>query len=236
MAHPFAEHRQNKVERSRIANITKGYARGGAVSHPDEAGDKALVKKMVKRKSLKMEGGGVKARADRPSRARGGRVKGKGTVVNVVVGGQHPGAGGPMAGVGGPPVIIPPGPVGPPPPGMMPPPGAGGPPPMLPPGMPPRSAGGSTYAKGGRVGVNKGTKVYEESLRLGTHVSHDPGKNDGKDIGRGKPITYRKGGAVKRATGGPIYAPEKGGMGPKFEGGAGGGEARIEKAARARRK
>jgi hypothetical protein len=73
---------------------------------------------------------------------------------------------------------------------------------------------------------------------------------DGKDIGRPRAITYAKGGAVKRAdggiceshdpqreeanqprraTGGAVEHPMKGGRAPHLPGGAGGGLARIAK-------
>lgn len=313
MAHPHNEYRQSVVEKRRAHEMTRGYAKGGAV-HADEREDKAMIKNMVKKTSLKADGGRVKARADRPARKKGGRVNHKGTTVNVITG--HPGA--PMAGLGGmapppgpvpmgpPPMAIPPRPMMPPPgampPGapMMPPhktggrvyknggrvkramggqigygsamgsppmappsggigmaappmtapmtapPGIGSPaidPPMAPPsgvmGAPPMQTANlppglsGAFKRGGRVGVNVGSKVYEQSVKAGTHVSHDPGKNDFKDMNRPRVVTYKKGGAVKRASGGPIYAPEKGGMGPKFSGGAGGGRARIEKEERA---
>jgi len=47
-------------------------------------------------------------------------------------------------------------------------------------------------AKGGRVGEGK-----TESAKHATPVQHTPGKDDGADIGRKKPITYRRGGGVK---------------------------------------
>lgn len=219
MAHPYASHRQHSVERSRVSRMAKGYATGGAV-HPDEKEDKALVRKMVKRKALKVEGEKPGHRADRPARKKGGRVnKGKVTV-NVITGGQPPAAGVAMAPPMAPPVAaLPPGP----PPGAMLPPG--GPPPDMP--MPPRAHGGRTYKKGGRVGVNAGTKVFEESRRAGTQVSHDPGKNDLKDMNRPKPITYKTGGKVEAPMG---VAPAT-----KLPGGAGGGEGRLAKAHRASR-
>ncbi len=74
MAHPHNAHRQHKVEHSRVAHITKGYAAGGAV-HSDEAEDRTMVKGMVKKSALKAEGGKPKHRADKPHRARGGKVK-----------------------------------------------------------------------------------------------------------------------------------------------------------------
>ena len=219
--HPHHAHRQHKVQHSRVAHITKGYASGGAV-HDDAAEDAKMIKRMVKPKALKgrMHGGQVKARADRPQRARGGKVKGKGkTVVNVNV--MHPQHLGTAMAPQNPPSSMPPRPVpAPPPPMAGPPPGLpAGLPPGLPPGMPPR-------AKGGRV---DGTKVYRESMHAGTQVQHSPGKNDTKNIGRKKPITYQDGGRVKRAAGGPIYSSAKGHMAPHLPGGAGGGLARLKK-------
>lgn len=257
MAHPFSEHRQTAKEHSRVAHITKGYASGGAV-HSDEAEDKGLVKKMVKKTALKMDGKKAKHRMDRPHRAKGGRVKKGGkTNVNVIVG-QHPGMGAappmmpPPGAAAAPPMMphppMPPvgGPPGAPPIGAMPPGGAPGMP-MPPPGMPHKN-GGRAYAKGGAVKSGPG---WIESEKNKTPVQHADGKDDGKDIGRGKVVTYKKGGRVgqtptgsnpdadtgggilKRATGGPIEAPAK--MGPKLSGGAGGGEGRLEKAKRARK-
>lgn len=246
MAHPFASHRQHSVERSRVARMAKGYATGGAV-HPDEKEDKALVRQMVKRKALKAEGEPSKHRADRPGRKKGGRVnKGKVTV-NVITGGPPPAAGVAMAPPMPPPVAaVPPGPPpGPPPGAMMPP---GGPPPDMP--MPPRAHGGRAYKKGGAVGVNKGTKVFEEGRRSGTQVSHDPGKNDLKDMNRPKPITYKTGGKVEapqtrhsdseinapqRRTANRMNAPQGVEAASKLPGGAGGGEGRLAKARRASR-
>ena len=89
----------------------------------------------------------------------------------------------------------------------------------MPPGMPPRANGGRAYASGGAV--------FEAGRHAGTQVQHSPGKNDGKDIGRGRVVTYK--------TGGAINASAKGGMGPKFGGGARGGTARLEKEARAKK-
>lgn len=85
-----------------------------------------------------------------------------------------------------------------------------------PPGM--RKSGGRAYASGGSV---KPGPTWKEGLKNGTQVQHSDGKSDGKNIGRPKPITY--------ATGGPVEHPVKGGMAPKLAGGAGGGEARLEK-------
>ena len=69
-----------------------------------------------------------------------------------------------------------------------------GPPGLPPGGLPPiRSAGGRAYAKGGAV---KTGPAFEEGRRLGTKVSHSPNKNDGKELNRGKPVTYKTGGSI----------------------------------------
>jgi hypothetical protein len=149
-----------------------GRASGGKSEHPDEAQDKALIRKMVKAKDLKMKDGGRAHRAsgggafddymgDEGSAPKSSGKSGKGkTTVNIMIGqpqqqGINPMAlaaladmaGGPQ---GGPPQQLPP-------PGAMPPPGAGAPPPQMmapppsaPPGPPP---GGPPMprARGGRA-------------------------------------------------------------------------------------
>lgn len=251
MSHPYDSHKQHKTEKSRVGHITRGYATGGSV-HSDEKEDKKLVRKMVKRKALKVEGEDVKHRQDRPGRKRGGRApkaKANKTVVNVInAGGGHPQPG--IAGL--PPGAMPPGappappppapPMGGPPPGMPP---MGMKPPGLPPGMPMRK-------KGGRVTTTqKGTPVFEEGVRNATPISHDKGKNDLKDMNRGRVVTFKTGGGVVksfRANGGRIEAPKyrDGAMNrinapqgvasaTKLPGGAGGGEGRLAKARKASR-
>lgn len=229
MAHPYNEHRQHDVERSRVGKITKGYASGGGVL--PESNPKLSKQGIKQRDAQAVEGGSAKERMDRPGRARGGRApKHKGNNVNVIIapqGGAHPamapGVVPPGVAAGPPP--MPPRPMAGPPPGAMPPPGMAGPGGPMPPGMPPRSAGGRAYATGGAV---KPGPAWKGGLKSGTQVQSNPsGKNDMKDVGRGKPITY--------ATGGRITS-ENGKMGPKFDGGAGGGRARIQKEERAERK
>ncbi len=153
-----------------------------------------------------------------------------------------PVAPGPLAGMppgAAPPVAPPPmspaaRPMGPP---------MGGPP--MPGPMPPRHGGGRTYAKGGAV---KSGPAWAEGMRNRTQPQGSPGKNDGKNIGRGKPITYAKGGAVgprlvqfyaggavKRAHGGKVESPQGVDPATKLPGGGGGGEARLAKAKRAKR-
>lgn len=216
MAHPIGnQYRNDKIERSRVPTITRacgGMASGGG-THSDISDDKALVRKMVKSVALRADGGAVRARADRPNRARGGKVKKAkgGHTVNVIVAPGAPKqpmipgvAAGPPPGS---PPVVPRPPVAPPagmaPPGSVPP-GAG------PPGMPMRARGGKVDAN--NAGIGKGR----------TPVQHSPNKQDGKNIGRGPVIT--------KATGGPISSPMTGGMGPKFGGGSRGGTAKLAKA------
>lgn len=227
MAHPFNEHRNHKVEHSRVGKISRGYATGGSV-HSDEAADIKLIKKKVKSSALKMDGGKVKSRMDRACRASGGRTKsrhGKGNTVNVIVAGgggqQKP----PIAGLAAPPPMPPMAAPPRPPMPQMPPPGAPGPG-LPPPGGMPGMMG--PRATGGRVNRNSGGRLNADADTAGigkgrTPVQHADGKNDGRDIGRGPVIT--------RKTGGPIYSPESAtkGMAPKLDGGAGGGKARLEK-------
>ncbi len=117
---------------------------------------------------------------------------------------------------------------------------------MMPPGMPPRRKGGRTYAKGGAV---KSGPAWDEGVKAGTKPHNSPGKKDGKDIGRGRQITYAKGGAVgprlvqfyaggavkQRAHGGKVESPQGVDPATKLPGGGGGGEARLAKAKRAAR-
>lgn len=240
LMHPFNKFRQSNVERSRVADLTSGYS-GGGVTH------KGLAANPTKQRA---RGGAVMD--DEPlARAHGGRTKKASVVVNVISGGQQPPAPPPM-------VAPPPGPPMPPP-GAMPPPG--GPMGMKPPGlagagMPPPDM--PMRAAGGRVEVSEknssmpgqttdaplssapggGTKVFNESRREGTRVSHTPAKNDisEKNLNRPRVVSFATGGGVVSfKTGGRITSPAKGAMGPKMDGGAGGGEGRIEKASRAKR-
>lgn len=201
MSHPFAAHMGDKVEKSRVSKITRGYSNGGMAA-PGEA--RKAVKTLARPKSLKIQGDKGFARLDK--RARGGKVSGKGrTTVNVIIapqGGDKEAApmmpplpaGGPMLPPKAPPMM--------PPPGAM----AGGP-------TPPLRNGGRAYASGGAV--------KEASLREGTKVSHSPGKSDTKDIVRPKQVTFK--------TGGKVEAGNK--KGPSMDAGAGTGEGRIEKIA-----
>jgi hypothetical protein len=261
MAHPHSEHRAHKVEKRRVPERIKGYASGGAV-HEDEKQDKKLVKRMVKKSAIKIEGEKSKHRMDR--RARGGRTKskGKGTVVNVI---NTPGHA-----MGGAPGMMPPGgapmpprppmaPPMPPPQGAMPP---GGGMPMPPPGAVPIRAKGGRISSGtadpsepvgkmkrvmsghpmiakpqrARGGSVKDGPAWKDGNRNGTQVQHADGKSDGANIGRGRVVTFWAGGGVKkRAHGGKVESPE--GVAPATEmpGGGGGAKARLFKERRAAR-
>jgi hypothetical protein len=128
---------------------------------------------------------------------RGGRAKKGHTTVNVMVVPQHAGAQ---------PMPVPISTAGPPPAAAMPPrppvPPQGAPmmvpPPMMAPGTPPpiRQSGGRVMrASGGRIKAKDGPG-WTESLKNMTPVQHSPGKSDLANIGRGKAITYKRGGAV----------------------------------------
>lgn len=188
MAHPHAAHRQHHVEKRRVHHLTKGYAHGGAV-HSDAAADAAMIKRMVKRKALKMHGGKVHHRADK--RARGGRTKHKAgkTVVNVISGHQPspmiaPNMPPPAAAAPMPVPVRPPVPVGAAP---LP----GGPP------LGPRASGGRAYKRGGAV---KSGPAWTESMdnrkSFVNSASRGYNKDDQGDVGRGRQITYARGGKV----------------------------------------
>lgn len=200
MAHPYSEHRQQKVEHSRVASLTKGYAGGGGI-HTDASADKKMIRGMVKSAALKAGGAQTKPRLDRY--ARGGKVGKKGsTTVNVMISPsqQQPQPVPVPVPAGGPPPAPPAPPAMPPRPpmGMMPP---GGPPmPGGAPGMPGiRSTGGRAYASGGAV---KSGRAWEEGRQNGTQVSHSPGKNDTSKINKTPALLTRKRGG--RADGGSV--------------------------------
>lgn len=202
MAHPFQDKRADKVESERVKSITKGYAAGGAVINPKVGSKDRLPVANVAGTKAAGEIGGAKAkqRLDRPAFASGGKVKGSGkTNVTVIVAPPDKSQDQPPM----PPMMPPPGPppMPPPRPPMVPPPPGGAPPGGPPPsGMPIRATGG---------------RVKAASERMGTKVSHTPGKGDLGMI-MGKPATAKKdGGRVHKF--------------PSFDAGAGSGEGRIEK-------
>lgn len=161
MAHPFAEHKENKVAHDRVKTITKGYAAGGGVLKSDDlpnsmskSGGSTMAKGATGliKAPPKVSGKPAKPRLDRPAFARGGRANGK-TNVNVIVapgGGQNQPPTPPMPPPMPPPQAAPP--AAPPHPPMMPPPGAG-----PGPGMPP--SGLAIRKRGGRVNKADGGPV-----------------------------------------------------------------------------
>ena len=119
MAHPYAKHKGKAHSKERVAKVF-GH-KDAEPAHMDEAEDEAMIKRLVKKESLKTHGSRSADRMDKY--ARGGKVKGGGkhhTKINIVV---APKAGGadvppppPMgAGPGGPPPMPPKTPMGPPP-------------------------------------------------------------------------------------------------------------------------
>ena len=89
---------------------------------------------------------------------------------------------------------------------------------------------------GGRV--NQGSPVYEESKHAGTQVQHSDGHaTANKNLGRGKPVTFKSGGRVRSfyAHGGRTESPQGVAKDTRLPGGSGGGAARLVKAKRAGR-
>lgn len=175
MAHPMNEHRAHKVEKQRVKHIT-GMAAGGS-THSDEAMDRSLIKRMVKKTAMRADGGAVRQRADRPARAKGGRVKG--TTVNVIVAPKEKSDMPAMPPMGAMPPPMPPRPPAMPPAPVQagpPVPGLGG----MPPGGPPiRSDGGRAYKRGGGV---KDKMSSEKKHGKGKYkMRADGGRSDGKE-------------------------------------------------------
>lgn len=170
MAHPFQQHRADKVAKSRVHSMFKGLARGGKASHSDEKEDRALFKKMMnqhEKGEAKVEGRASGGRLDKL--ARGGKAKGKGKKgnhVNIAIvnpkGGAEAGAAPPPGGMPMPPPRSPLG-------------GSLGMPPGPPPGMPPKPPG--MMKRGGKVPMKGGgdsgegrldkVKAYGKNARKG---------------------------------------------------------------------
>jgi len=254
MSHPMNKFRQSNVERSRVKGLTAGYKSGGAVKYKGQDA-KHMAKKMAGKDLGPIGGAHAKHRADRPRRAFGGKVGKKATtVVNVITGGQQQPPPPPI--MPPPEAMAPPPPPPGPPPGALPPPGAGaGGPPLPPPGggMPMRARGGGVNS-GTKVfeeGKREGTKVTHKPgkndlddmnrKRVVTFATGGGVKSFEARVPLPKPRPEGKEPQpndiyapdqvkrLERAKGGPIYASAKGDMGPKMEGGAGGGKGRLAK-------
>ena len=190
--------------RTTAANPVSTYRKGGRVHHGKkraDGGDVSAIEEANKNQSI-------------ASRARGGRMKGKGTHVNVIVAPQ--GAGGPGA---VPPPVIPVG--GPPPAAAMPP-----RPPMMPPGAPPMGGAmpppGLVGAPGAPGGMPPGIMPPRAK---GGRVKHADEKEDKALIMktlRDEGLT-RADHEVKRARGGKIKNIHD------MTAGAASGEGRLEK-------
>jgi hypothetical protein len=214
--------------------VTPGAKKGGKIeSHPDEAMDKALIKKMVKKEARtgKAHGGmkrmnrkdggmaldgelqGTRPTGGRLARKDGGRAKGKGkTDINIII------SSGPKAGPGIPPGLMPPaGPPGMPPmnpqavgaaaPVMTgPPPGPmPGPGPAMPPGM------GMPRKSGGRI-----TPKAKSFADMKAGAGSGEGRLQKTDIAEYKRSKHRAGGKVYRTY-------------KDMDAGAGSGLGRLEK-------
>lgn len=202
-----------------------GLKKGGKAEHPDEAMDKALIKKMVKAEARtgKMKGGetfsgksypgkvpGVVA-GGRMARKDGGRAKKGKTNINIVIQAGKPETAGmdvmnPMLKQPAPPPMAPP---------IMPPPGApptGGPPPGMPP-MPPGGAPGMPPMMGRKTGgrVSKEASSYKD---MTAGAGSGEGRLQKTDIAK----------RSNRRAGGKVYRSYK-----DMDAGAGSGLGRLEK-------
>ena len=167
-------------------------AKGGAMAksaHPDEAEDKALIRKMVKKEDLKMKKGGRAERKDggRIGKDMGGMLSGKKTPTTINI--QMPGSGQPpmMSGqpVSGAPVA--PAGAGPQLPQGM----AGGLPPVGMGGMPPIGAGAPPMMPMGQPGV---TPPAAPMPPTGLPPMMPPGAGG---FGQPNPLMRKKGGRVR---------------------------------------
>jgi len=84
----------------------------------------------------------------------------------------------------------------------------------------------------------RGGSVKSIGMHVGTKIQHSDGKDDLKDMHRGKPVTFKSGGRVRSfyARGGKVESSDKVSPASKLPGGGGGGEARLAKAHRAERR
>ncbi len=265
MAHPHAAHRQHKVEHSRVAHITKGYAAGGAV-HSDEAEDRTMVKGMVKKSALKAEGGKPKHRADKPHRARGGKVKRAdgGTAGKREYNAQADEQASPSSDYamrqmmgrarggrtkkGGKTVVNVINAGGHQNPTPMAGPMAAAPPPMAGPPMPPRPMPGPPPGPmpGGPPGMppgmpprKAGGRAYAKGGRVADGPAYQEGRRNGTQVthspGKNDQAGLNRGKPITYARGGKVESPNGVAAATKLPGGSGGGEARLAKEKRASR-
>lgn len=151
--HPYNQHREQQVAHRRVATILKSHPAGAQKHNSGQAFSK------ITSKSAASSDDEIRGAKSNNRFARGGKVKGGNTTVNIVVpgGGAKPPMPPPMAGPMGPP------PGGPPP---MPPPPMGGPP-GGPPGLPMR-------ASGGRIG-DTGKMIKKSAARAKANSSFAKG-------------------------------------------------------------
>jgi len=215
--------------------VVPGQKKGGKVEkHPDEAMDKALIKKMVKKEARtgKKDGGqkrmnrrdggmaldgelqGTRPTGGRLARKSGGRTKGK-TNINIIISAGEKGGPGGMNPMGKPPMPpVGPGPMPPAPPmGGMP--GPAAPPPAMPmggaPGMPMPNMPPMPRKNGGRITPK--AKSFED-MKAGA------GSGEGR-LQKADIAEYKRG---KHRAGGKVYRSYK-----DMDAGAGSGLGRLEK-------
>lgn len=195
MAHPFQSHREDKIERSRVAKLTG--AAGVPSSHGGITNNKTVIKGKNPAAAMKVEGAKSSGRLDKY--ARGGAVKKGSTNVNVIIAPQG-GAGGP------PPLPLPPAGGAPPMAPPAPPPGMAGPP------VPQKDGGRTRYAAGGKVGKAGGggawgVTKYDDGYVTGERHGDTVYVNNAQSMSRPVPAMIQA--AKAKAPGITFVAPGK---------------------------